>query len=128
MRRSESPAGPLAYPGDSMNLVAHIRRQREFSEKTFGPGTRTGAVLEHTRKELDEVKANPCDLSEWVDVILLTLDGAWRMGFSPEQIAWAIVDKQLINESRQWPDWRTTPEGKPIEHIKTENINTGERE
>jgi hypothetical protein len=57
-------------------------------------------------------------LSEWVDVILLALDGAWRSGASPEQIAFAIAAKQIKNESRKWPDWRTAEPGKAIEHVR----------
>jgi hypothetical protein len=101
-----------------VNLVAHLHRQREFSLRTFGPGTRTGGVLDHIRKELNEIEKSPHDLSEWVDVILLALDGAWRHGHDPEAIAAAIVAKQARNESRQWPDWRTMPTDKAIEHIR----------
>ena len=35
-----------------MNLLEHLRRQREWSESTFGPGNRTQGVLDHIRKEL----------------------------------------------------------------------------
>ena len=67
-----------------MDLSAHIRRQREFSLRTFGPGPRSIGVVAHIRKELREVEADPTDLSEWVDVILLALDGAWRAGHGPD--------------------------------------------
>lgn len=104
------------------DLVAHLHRQRTFSERTFGPGNRTAGVLDHIRKELIEIEAKPDDVSEWVDVILLALDGAWRAGFSPEQIAHAIAAKQAKNEARQWPNWRTAEPGKAIEHIKGEAV------
>ncbi len=107
-------------PATGFDLVAHLHRQREFSERTFGPGTRTAGVLDHIRKELNEIEAKPDDVTEWVDVILLALDGAWRAGFSPEQIAQAIAAKQARNEARQWPDWRNAEPGKAIEHIKGE--------
>jgi len=100
------------------DLIAHLHRQREFSEHTFGPGARTAGVIDHIRKELNEIEAKPDDVSEWVDVILLALDGAWRAGFSPEQIAKAIAAKQERNESRKWPDWRTAEPGKAIEHVR----------
>ena len=102
----------------SFDLVAHLHRQRDFSERTFGPGARTTGVIDHIRKELSEIESQPDDVSEWVDVILLALDGAWRAGFSPEQIAEAIAAKQAKNEARQWPDWRTADPEKAIEHIK----------
>lgn len=102
------------------DLVEHIRRQRAFSENTFGPGTRTAGVIDHIRKELTEIEAKPDDVSEWVDVVLLALDGAWRAGYTPEQIAQAIDTKQVRNETRNWPDWRTAEPGKAIEHIRGE--------
>lgn len=100
------------------DLVAHLHRQRVFSDSTFGPGKRTAGVLDHIRKELTEIEASPGDLTEWVDVVLLALDGAWRAGFEPEQIAQAIAAKQERNESRKWPDWRTAEPGKAIEHVR----------
>ncbi len=110
--------GPFRVDVETFDLVAHLRRQREFSERTFGPGTRTDGVIDHIRKELAEIEAKPDDVSEWVDVILLALDGAWRAGFSPEQIAQAISAKQSKNEARTWPDWRTAEPGKAIEHVR----------
>ncbi len=100
------------------DLVAHLHRQRDFSLRTFGPGERTAGVLDHLRKELHEVEAKPRDVTEWVDVVLLALDGAWRAGHAPEEIAQAIADKQACNEARQWPDWRTAEPGKAIEHVR----------
>lgn len=98
------------------DLVAHLIRQRAFSERTFGPGPRTAGVLDHIRKELKEIEAAPADLSEWVDVILLALDGAWRAGHEPAAIAAGIEQKQSKNEARTWPDWRTVPADRAIEH------------
>lgn len=102
------------------NLIEHIWQQREWSRKTFGEGARTDTVIAHIRKELDEILQNPHDPMEWADIILLALDGAWRAGHEPEQIARAIRDKQKINEKRKWPAPNTVPEGEPIEHIRTE--------
>jgi len=103
----------------TFDLVAHLHRQREFSERTFGPGPRTKGVLDHIRKELGEVEKDPADLEEWVDVVLLALDGAWRAGHEPEDIAAGIKAKQAKNEARKWPDWRTADRDKAIEHDRT---------
>ena len=105
---------------EPFNLVEHLHRQRDFSSRTFGPGERTAGVLDHIRKELAEIEATPQDLTEWVDVVLLALDGAWRSGHTPEEIVQAIADKQARNEARQWPDWRTVEPGKAIEHVRKE--------
>ena len=105
------------------DLVAHIRRQAAFSERTFGPGSRVAGVCDHIRKELLEVESEGGPLSEWVDVIILGLDGAWRSGATPEQIAAAIEAKQTKNEGRKWPDWRTAPAGAAIEHDRTADVS-----
>lgn len=100
------------------DLVAHLRRQIEFSLRTFGPGVRTDAVCDHIRKELIEVHESGGSLAEWTDVIILALDGALRTGAAPEKIIEAVVAKQTKNEGRQWPDWRTTDPTKAIEHVR----------
>lgn len=98
------------------DLAAHLRRQAAFSERTFGPGARVEGVCDHIRKELAEVQDSGGSLAEWADVIILAFDGAWRSGATPEQVIEAVVAKQARNESRRWPDWRTAPPGRAIEH------------
>ena len=100
------------------NFFVHLKRQRDWSEKTFGPGDRTKGVCDHIRKELDEIEAKPGDVEEWIDVAILALDGAWRTGASPGMIIAALVAKQTKNEKRTWPDWRIAPKDKAIEHVK----------
>ncbi len=107
----------------TFDLVQHLRRQMKFSARTYGPGDRTDGVCDHIRKELNEVQADAAagvpTLPEWVDVIILGFDGAWRSGATPEQIVAAIVAKQTKNEVRRWPDWRTADLGKAIEHDRS---------
>lgn len=116
-----SPADERA----AFDILAHLQRQREFSEHTFGPGARTAGICDHIRKELKEIEANPSDLTEWIDVVILALDGAWRAGGSPQQIIDALVAKQAKNESRIWPDWRTVPSDKAIEHVRANDAAPG---
>jgi len=96
----------------------YISRQREWSLRTFGPG-RIQGVLDHIRKELEEIEADPTDLLEWADIIILALDGAWRSGHLPQDIIDAVKAKLTINENRKWPDWRTFGSESAIEHIRT---------
>ncbi len=107
----------LAAP--SRDLVAHMHRQMAFSREAFGPGSRHQGVIDHIRKELREIEASPEDLEEWIDVVLLALDGAWRAGHSPEQVAAGLDAKLTKNEQRKWPDWRTADRTKAIEHDRT---------
>lgn len=113
---------PISEPATTAAIdVAHLTRQRQFSERTFGPGPRTKGVLDHIRKELGEIEADPSDLREWVDVIILAFDGAWRAGHGPQDILDAVVAKQARNEARTWPDWRTAAPDKAIEHDRSKD-------
>jgi hypothetical protein len=115
-----------------MDLKQHLIRQMAFSHATFGPGTRTNGVIDHIRKELVEVSDANGDISEWVDIVILALDGLTRqLAFStqdgsrhdPDRVADTacriIIDKQTRNEARVWPDWRKAEPDKAIEHDRT---------
>lgn len=99
--------------------AAHLATQRAWSLATFGPGPRTRGVLDHIRKELPEIEADPRDVTEWVDVVILAFDGAWRHGAEPQEIIDAIKAKQARNEARTWPDWRSLSPDQAIEHDRT---------
>lgn len=116
-----------------MDLKQHLIRQMAFSHSTFGPGTRSTGVLDHIGKEIVEVRealrqGSQVAAAEWVDLVILSLDGLTRQlaycngeRRDPELVADdacnMIIGKQTRNESRSWPDWRTAPQGKAIEHI-----------
>lgn len=108
-----------------MDLKKYIERQIEWSTKTFGPGKRTDGIIDHIKKELIEIKEDPGDLEEWVDVIKLGLDGAWRSGHSPQEIIGKLLFKQQKCECRQCPDWRTAEPGKAIEHVREPDQEDG---
>lgn len=117
----EHAAAALTQQSAAFDFAAHLQRQREWSERTFGPGPRTAGVIDHIRKELREIEAAPHDGEEWIDAVILALDGAWRSGLTPLQIIETMVGKQTKNEGRAWPDWRTVDPDKatPIEHDRT---------
>ena len=106
----------------SFNLVDHLQRQQDFSLRTFGPGKRTAGLIDHIGKELKEIAADPHDLTEWVDVVMLSLDGAWRAGYEADEICKAIQAKLERNMARTWPDWRTAEPGKAIEHVRDQAV------
>ncbi|MDC8456904.1 dATP/dGTP pyrophosphohydrolase domain-containing protein [Marinobacter sp. DS40M6] len=112
------PNESLRIPPTTYDLIKHLHRQKAFSERTFGPGVRTRGLLDHISKEVTEVYKNPSDVTEWIDIVLLALDGAWRAGHTPEQIAAALEAKQSKNESRTWPDWRQSSPNQAIEHLE----------
>lgn len=118
-----------------MDLKQHLLRQIAFSRATFGPGTRTKGLCDHIRKEIVEVTKGKGDADEWVDLVILALDGLTRELLfreaviatsaprDPEEVAaqacQMIRRKQGRNEGRQWPDWRTQSADKAIEHVRT---------
>lgn len=116
-----------------MDFKQHLIRQMAWSHATFGPGDRSKGVIDHIRKEIKEVEESEGDAAEWVDIVILALDGLTRrLAFStsdnarrdPNQVAQMacnmIEEKQTKNEARSWPDWRTAEKNKAIEHIGAE--------
>lgn len=110
----------------SFDLVAHLKRQIAFSRGTFGPGPRTKGLIDHIRKELKELEDAGGSADEWVDLVILALDGMTREimanGYDTEDAAEItcrmIAKKQTLNEARDWPDWRTQSQDRAIEHIR----------
>lgn len=95
----------------------YVERQKEWSEKTFGPGPRTEGVLKHIEKEIAEVRAAPSDMDEWLDIVMLALDGAWRAGHSTKDICDGLERLQMRNMYRRnWPP--PAPPDQPNEHIR----------
>ena len=99
------------------SLMWYLNRQREWSERTFGPGRRTGGITAHIEKECAEIRADPNDRAEWIDVMILAMDGYWRAGGTPEELFSALKAKQAVNFARQWPD--RLPEDQPMEHVRS---------
>lgn len=109
------------------DFIDFLHKQKEFSEKTFGPAYSWPRIVEHIKKELDEISAEPESINEWIDVMFLAFDGARRAGHDPEQIVLYMLEKQKENENRKWPPWQIVDPQKPIEHIK-ENPDSVEKE
>ena len=114
-----------------MDLKQHLIRQMAFSHATFGPGERTAGVIDHIRKELDEVADANGEAAEWVDVVILALDGLTRrLSYctgkrdDPQRVADTacalIAAKQTRNEARSWPDWRGQSPDRAIEHDRAD--------
>ena len=101
-----------------MNLFHFINKQIRWSANTFGRTPRLKGILTHIRKEVQEIEEKPADLSEWIDVMILAIDGAWRQGFTPHQICKALEEKQLKNFGRVW---NVAGDDQPCEHIEGED-------
>ena len=97
-------------------LAVFLARQIEWSTQTFGTARRTLGITKHIEKEIVEVRAKPDDLTEWIDIIILALDGYWRHGGKPETILCDLNAKAEINYGRVYP--MPTSEDEPSEHIR----------
>lgn len=89
--------------------------QAAFSEATF-PGVTPLAVARHLRSEAEELEAEPYDLAEWADALLLTFDGARRAGASLELLLSRAFTKLEVNRLRTWPP--VTDPDAPVEHVR----------
>lgn len=103
-------------------LVNFFDQRSQWSERSFGPRDRYGGgtrVVKHIRKELKEIEAKPDDLEEWIDIILLAMDGAWRSaGADGKAFVEKLHEKQMVNFHRTWPDWRTLAPDQVAEHVR----------
>jgi dATP/dGTP pyrophosphohydrolase len=129
--RGDCPQKPTVEAQDrrygykELIVSQQLARQYAWSLETFGPANGLSiGLIKHILKELEEIlDSNGKDIMEWIDVIILATDGAMRAGFTPQQISDAWEKKQVINEERKWPDWRTVKRDEPIEHIKDKPIS-----
>lgn len=94
------------YRQDVFGLAAYIKTHRDWTLDTFGPGKRTQRLAYQIKKGLGEIDNHPDSLSRWVDLIILTIDGALRCGGdSPFEIIRALKSQQQDNMARVWnPD------------------------
>lgn len=118
-REAEAAERSQAAP-PPFDLLKFYDQRAEWSAATFGPGDRAKGVVAHIRKELVEIEAQPDDLEEWVDLVFLAMDGAWRSAKAdgPRFVA-ALLAKHAKNAARTWPDWRAAGPDQPIEHVRT---------
>ena len=100
-----------------MFITTYLTRQRVWSRQTFGQGRRTIGICAHITKELAEIQADPDDVREWIDVIILALDGFWRHGGKPEELAEMLEAKQRVNFERAWPA-EVLPQDVTTEHLR----------
>lgn len=99
-----------------IDIKTFCKNRSEFSYKTFGTKQERGpnGPLEHLRREVDEVIAEPKDRTEYADCFLLLLDAYNRaeLGDLFDLINDANI-KLEINKNRTWKK-----EGLIYQHVK----------
>lgn len=74
-------------------------------------------TVDHIRRELVEIEQDGYFTpTEWIDVVILGIDGYIRSGGKPEEFLIQLFGKQRKNFNRVWPDWKTADRSKAIEH------------
>ena len=63
-----------------------------------------------------EIEADPLDLEEWIDVVMLAVDGYCRAGGDPREFFDRLQAKHAKNLAREWPE--NTSQDEPVEHIR----------
>lgn len=101
----------------NVDLADYVGRQQAWSARVFGLGARTIGITKHIEKEIEEVRASPDDLMEWIDLMIIAMDGYWRAGGSPSHLMDLLERKQAINFARKWPP--PGPQDEATEHCKT---------
>lgn len=118
------------------DFEAFALRKAAHSIAAFGPRQTDEGILDHLKKEIEEVLTaeRPREKqSEWVDIFMLGLDGLLRSfireGYTTARAASEAVHmirtKQTELEGREWPDWRTVAPDKAIEHVRKAEVKTG---
>lgn len=101
----------------------YLRRHLEWGHATFGTpadGRGPKGPLDHIKKEIVEIEEDPYDLKEWIDIIILGIDGFLRAGGKLTMLLPMLFAKQATNALRNWPDWKTADPNKAIEHVRTD--------
>ena len=86
----------------------------EWSDEMMGPGPRLATGLEHLRRELAEIEADPKNPEEYADALMILYDVARREGITAPMIRAAAFRKLEINKTRRWA---AGADG-VIEHVK----------
>lgn len=112
-----------------LGLAALVERQKAFSLETFGPGRRLDGCADHIFIKTEELREVLSDLDaahKYASIVLLAIDGLWRLGGGSVRVAELIAAKLAENRASKWPDWRTMPQDKAIRRIKGAQDGRGE--
>ena len=109
----------LAASESRTSLVGHLEEQFDWQRETFGDRQRIDGVLDHIQKEITELaESDPKDPMEIIDLIFLLSQMLAYLGYTARGMATLWIEKLQINKKRTWPDWRTAPPNKAIEHVR----------
>lgn len=99
----------------SNSIERFFQAKTAWSAETFGTDYPTEAIARHIELELVEIRENPSDLLEWIDVVMLGFEGYWRNGGASVNLTPDLWRKLEICKQRSYP----APVGdEPAEHVR----------
>lgn len=106
--------------------------QTAFSLTMFGDCNFRGpaAVLDHVRKEVEEIAHDPINPTQWADLAILALDGLQRANWLTNNVALSekpptaakdvLIGKMHVNFQRDWPALSEQDPNRAVEHVRSE--------
>lgn len=130
-------------PADHTNALQNLERaqgsvgqlfaaQTAFSQTMFGDCNFRGpaAVLDHVRKEVEEIAREPSNPTEWADLAILALDGLQRANWlannaelsehPPTAAKDVLIGKMRANFQRDWPALSEQDPTRAVEHVRSD--------
>lgn len=107
--------------------------QTAFSRAMFGDCNFRGpaAVLDHVRKEVEEIAREPSNPTEWADLAILALDGLQRANWLTNNAALSekpptaakdvLIGKMRANFQRDWPALSEQDPTLAVEHVRSDS-------
>lgn len=85
-----------------------MHRLRKFQHDTFQwakatfPEATTETCFNHLKREIKEILADPSDMTEWADGLMLYLQAASYSGVNVDELLPYMQDKFAVNKQRDW--------------------------
>jgi hypothetical protein len=95
-----------------------------WADSVFGKDRKPEYILQHLKKEIEELIKDPSSLEEYADVGILWLNAAKKTGYDVDDLYFAIVGKMWVNKCRKWGKM---DENGVVEHIRENEASDGER-
>lgn len=88
-----------------------------WADSVFGKDRHPKHILQHLKKEIEELLQEPSNLDEYADVGILWLNAAAKAGYKVDDLYYAMIGKMMVNKSRKWGKM---DENGVVEHVREE--------
>ena len=95
-----------------------------WADSVFGKDRKPESILQHLKKEIEELLEDPSSLEEYADVGILWLNAAKKAGYDVDDLYFAIVGKMWVNKCRKWGKM---DENGVVEHLREDGVWNGKR-